>query len=222
MYLAALLAAGSASPALSQAPSAGDPPPPRPAQKRLTTAQLFALADAARDRADYATAENAYRALATNPDVDLRSEARFRLALMLADREHHYRDAAIELRHILDEKPGAGPVRLELARIDAHLGHIRDAARELRAAQAGGLPPTVEQAVRFYAQALDTRRPMGGSIEFALAPDTNVNRATASGTLATVIGDFTLNRDARAHSRLGATMWGQGFARFSLSDDASL
>ena len=222
MCLAALVAAGSASPALTQAPSTVDPPARNPAATRLTIVQMFALADAARDRADYATAQNAYRALATNPDVDLRSEARFRLALMLADREHLYREAAIELRHILDEKPGAGRVRLELARIDAQLGHISDAARELRAAQAGGLPPTVEQAVRFYAQALDTRRPVGGSIEFALAPDTNVNRATASGTLATVIGDFTLNRDARAHSGLGATMRGQGFARLSLSDHASL
>lgn len=217
-YLASLLLASWGAQLLAETPLASN----QPVQTHLTTAQLFALADAARDRADYVTAESAYRALATNPDLDLRSEARFRLALMLADRQHLYREAAIELRHILDERPGAGRVRLELARIDALLGRIGEAGRELRAAQAGGLPPEVEQSVRFYAQALDSRRPVGGSLEIALAPDSNVNRATASGTLATVVGDFTLNRDARARSGLGGTVRSQGFARLALSDHASL
>lgn len=196
---------------------AGETPP-----QHLTTTELFALADKARDRGDLLIAEQAYRALTTNPDVDMRSEARFRLAMMLADREHRYREAAVELRHILDEKPRAGRVRLELARIDALLGHVREAGRELRAAQAGGLPPEVEQSVRFYAQAIDSQRPLGGSIELLLAPDSNVNRATASGTLGTVIGDFTLNREARAHSGLGAMARGQGYARLALADHASL
>jgi len=194
---------------------------PAPAP-RLTTAQLFALADAARDRGDYLTAERAYRALSADRDADMRSEARFRLAMMLADREHRYREAAVELRHILDEKPGAARVRLELARIDALLGHISEAGRELRAVEAGGLPPEVEQTVRFYAQALDARRPVGGSVELLLAPDTNINRATNSNTLGTVIGDFTLNRDAQAHSGIGAATRGQAYARLGLSDKISL
>ena len=198
------------------------PPPGSPVELHLTTAQLFALADAARDRADYATAEGAYRALAANPDIDLRNEARFRLALMLADREHRYRDAAVLLRKILDERPRASRVRLELARIDALLGHMREAGRELRAAEASGLPPEVEQTVRFYAQALDSRRPLGGSVELMLAPDSNVNRATSSTILGTILGDFTLNRDAQAHSGLGATARGQGFARLALSTRTSL
>lgn len=193
-----------------------------PASFHLTASQLFGLADAARDHADYATAEKAYRALATNPDVDLRSEARFRLAMMLADREHRYRDAAIELRHVLDEKPKAARVRLELARIDGLLGRINEAGRELRAAQAVGLPPTVEQTVRFYAQALDTHRRLGGSVEAVLAPDSNVNRATASGTLGTAIGDFTLSRNAMARSGLGLAVRGQGFARAEVSGHTSL
>jgi len=208
--------------AMANMPSGTIPAASPGPQTHLTTAQLFALADRARDRGDYLTAESAYRALATNPDADLRNEARFRLALMLADREHRYREAAVELRHILDEKPAAGRVRLELARIDALLGRVNEAGRELRAAQASGLPPEVEQTVRFYAQALDTRRPVGGSIELLLAPDSNVNRATASSTLGTVIGDFTLSRDARAHSGVGAAVHGQGFARLPLSSGASL
>jgi len=214
---ACLLTAASAAGAVPALPSAGGSP-----VLRVTTAQLFALADAARDRRDYVTAERAYRALAANPDVDLRSEARFRLALMLADREHRYREAGVELRKILDERPRAGRVRLELARIDALLGHVGQAGRELRAAEAGGLPPEVEQTVRFYAQALDTLRPLGGSVEIMLAPDSNVNRATSSNILGTVLGDFTLSRDAQAHSGLGATVRGQGFARVALSAHTGL
>ena len=45
----------------------------------LTPAQLFQFADAARDRGDFAVAEQAYRALTTNPDIEIRSESRFRL-----------------------------------------------------------------------------------------------------------------------------------------------
>src|SRR6185369_6860231 len=101
--------------------------------------------------------------------------------------------AAVEMRRILDEQPGAARVRLELARIDAQLGNLSAARRELRAAQAAGLPPEVERAVRFYATALQASRPFGGSIELALAPDSNINRATRADTLGTVIGNFTLN-----------------------------
>lgn len=204
------------SPLHAQVPAKAEP------ESHLTAAQMFALADAARDRADYATADAAYRALATNPDLDLRCEARFRLALMLADKQHLYREAAIELRKILDERPRAARVRLELARIDALLGRTGAAARELRAAEAGGLPPEVEQSVRFFAQALDTSRRVGGNIELGLAPDSNVNRATASGTLSTVVGDLTLSRDARARSGLGLTARGQGFARLPVSAHTSL
>lgn len=190
---------------------------------QLTAGELFQFADAARDAADFATAESAYRALATNPDIELRTEARFRLALMLADRMGRPRDAAIELRRILDEKPGAARVRLELARMDALLGRLGAAEREFRAAQASGqLPPDVERAVRFYASALAAAKPVGGSLELALAPDSNINRATRADTLGTVIGDFTLNDDARARSGLGLSARAQGYVRLALGSKARL
>lgn len=194
---------------------------PQPLQ--LTAAQLFQYADAARDAGDFSTAETAYRALASNPDIELRSEARFRLALMLADRMGRPRDAAIELRRILDEKPSAARVRIELARMDALLGRFGAAEREFRAAQATGqLPPDVERAVRFYASALAAAKPVGGSIELALAPDSNINRATRSDTLGTVIGDFTLSDDARAKSGLGLSARAQGYARLPLGTKTRL
>jgi hypothetical protein len=179
----------------------------------LSPAELFAFADQARDRGDYATAETAYRALTSNPDIELRTEARFRLAMMLAGKLGKRSEAAVLLRQILDEKPNAARVRIELARLQAEMGHRAAAEREFRAAQAAGLPPEVERMVRFYAAALNAQRPYGVNFELALAPDSNINRATRSQTLGTIIGDFTLSDDARAQSGLGVSaqtqLWGR-------------
>jgi len=217
-FAAVLLVVAPAGPARAADPPAPAPPPP----VQLTPAQLFAFADAARDAGDFATAEQAYRALAANPDPELRTEARFRLALMLADRQGKRREGAVELRRILDEKPGAARVRLELARLQALMGDLGAARRELRAAQGAGLPPGVERAVRFYAAALQASKPFGGSLELALAPDSNINRATRSDTLGTVIGSFSLDGNARARSGLGLALRGQAWWRQGLDRNASL
>jgi hypothetical protein len=188
----------------------------------LSPAELFALADKERDRGDFAVAERAYRALAQNPDIELRTEARFRLALMLADRMGKPRDAAVELRRILDEKPKAARVRLELARLQVQMGNVGAAERELRAAEAAGLPPEVERMVRFYANALTARKRFGASLEAAIAPDSNINRATRSDTLGTVIGDFTLDKNAKAQSGVGLDVKGQAYWRGSLGHATDL
>ena len=188
----------------------------------LTPAQLFEFAERAKARADFVTAQTAYRALATNPDIEIRTEARFRLALMLADQLHRPADAAIELRKILDEKPKAARVRLELARMDAQLGRPGDAARELRAAQAAGLPPEVQQVVRFYASAFEDQKPLGYSLGLAIAPDTNINRATKSDTLGTIIGDFTLDDNAKARSGVGLALQGQVYGRLRIDPKTRL
>lgn len=206
---AALLALPSAQVAAQEAQAPAD-------TVQMTPAQLFAFADNARDRGDYATAETAYRALTRHPDIELRTEARFRLALML-DGQGQQREAAVLLRRILDEKPDAARVRVELARIQARLGNVRAAERELRAAQAAGLPPEVERLVEFYASALNSSRLYGASVELALAPDSNINRATRSDTLGTIIGDFDLDEDARATSGLGLASRAQLWGRLPLS-----
>lgn len=188
---------------------------------QLTPAELFAFADAARDAGDIATAEAAYRALAENPDIELRSEARFRLALML-DAAGRTREAAVLLRQILDEKPDAARVRVELARMQAMMGNLREAERELRAAQAAGLPPEVERLVSFYAAALNSRRPFGASLELSFAPDSNINRATRSDTLGTVIGEFDLSEDAQEKSGLGLATRGQVWVRLPVASTVDL
>lgn len=179
----------------------------------LSAAQLFDFAKQAQAADDVEAARTAYLALAENPDIEIRTEARFRLAMMLAEKGKNYREAAVLLREILDEKPNAARVRVELARIQALMGNLGAAERELRAAQAAGLPPEIEPLVRFYAQALGARKPFGGSLEVTFAPDSNVNRATRSETLGTVIGNFDLSRDARETSGLGLSLRGQAYVR---------
>ncbi|MCA0979471.1 surface lipoprotein assembly modifier [Qipengyuania flava] len=179
----------------------------------LTPAELFSLADDARERGQFDVAEKAYRALAEHPQIDLRTEARFRLALMLADDMARPVDAAVLLRMILDEQPDASRVRIELARIQVMLGNYEAAGRELRAAQAAGVPAEVDRLLRFYALALESRKPFGANLEVGFAPDSNINRATSSDTLSTIIGDFDLSENAQATSGIGVFARAQAYYR---------
>ena len=188
----------------------------------LTTSQLFEFADQLRRDGQLENAEAAYRALARNTNAEVRTEARFRLALMLADRLQRYADAAVLFRQILDEKPDAARVRLELARMQLLLGNERLAEREFRAVLAAQLPPEVEQLVRFYSQTLATQRPFGASLQVAIAPDSNINRATTKDTIGTIIGDFNLSDDARSRSGVGVALRGQAFARIGVDSNADL
>ena len=181
--------------------------------RNLTPAELFSLANDARKRRQFDVAEKVYRALAEHPQIDLRTEARFRLALMLADDVARPVDAAVLLRMILDEQPDASRVRIELARIQVMLGNYEAAGRELRAAQAAGVPAEVDRLLRFYTLALESRKPFGANLEVGFAPDTNINRATSSDTLSTIIGDFDLSENARATSGIGVFARGQAYYR---------
>lgn len=207
--------------ALLSAPLAAQESSPA-GQHGFSNAQVFALADAARDAGDYDRAEQLYRALIEHEKGDLRREALFRLALMFANQQLRYSDAAVLLRMILDEQPDAARVRVELARLQAAMGNLREAERELRAAEAIGLPPAVEQLVRFYTQALNAQRSVGGSLRVAIAPDSNINRATGAGSLETIIGDFDLDEDAQETSGIGLSTRAQAFVRHGLKANSEL
>lgn len=187
----------------------------------LTPAQMFKLAELAAARGDPAMASGIYTALEHNPDSDIRAEARFRHAKQLLG-EKRNRDAALLLRSLVDEKPTALAARLELAHALDLLGEPDAALRELRAAQSGGLPPAVARLVDRYSQALRASRPLGASLEIALAPDSNINQATRSNTLGTVFGDFDINQQSKAKSGTGLSLHGQAYRRLSLGADNSL
>jgi tetratricopeptide (TPR) repeat protein len=187
----------------------------------LSATDLFSLAEKARTSGQFDDAVKLYDALANDPDSKVRAEARFRKGMMLID-QHRYAAAAVAFRALLDEKPDAVRVRLELARVMALMGDELAARRELRQAEASGLPPDVEITVEQFNQALRSRKSFGGSFEFTVAPDSNINRATQARTLDTIIAPLTLSDDARARSGIGVKASGQAFLRFDLTDRLSL
>jgi hypothetical protein len=182
----------------------------------LDPAQMFVGADRLLDAGRNADAEALLQALANDPDLGVRNEARFRLA-RLRVAEGKRTEAAVLLRRILDEEPDAARVRLDLARLLLEMGDESGAARQLRSAQAAGLPPDIARVVDQFSTALRSVAPFGASMEVALAPDSNVNRATARDSVDTGLFPIDLDEDAQARSGLGIALSGQVFGRLPIT-----
>ena len=188
---------------------------------QVTAAQLFKFAEAASAAGDQANAERAYRALIQDPSQEVRLEARFRLAMLERKRGNLARAATL-LRQVLDHRPDAAPVRLELASVLDRLGDKDGAWRQVRAVQAAGLPPAVAQLVDRYSEALRAQRPFGASIEIAMAPDSNINRATRADSLGTVLGEFEIDEESKASAGTGLSLQTQAYRRLPLSGNAAV
>ncbi len=191
------------------------------AQQRVvaTAADLFNLAERLASRGATEQAATILTALSDDPNVDVRNEAQFRHSKLL-ESSGDSTSAAVLLRRILDEKPRAAPVRLELAQLLDRLGDKGGAWRQIRAVQSAGLPPAVARLVDRYSEALRAQRPFGASFEIALAPDSNINRATRSDTLGTVLGDFKIDKASKARSGTGVSLNAQAYRRIGLSGGA--
>jgi hypothetical protein len=79
----------------------------------------------------------------------------------------------------------------------------------------------VARLVDRYSEALRAARPAGASLEIAIAPDSNINQATRSDTLGTVIGDFDIGEDAKARSGTGIALQGQIYRRLGLGSGSA-
>lgn len=187
----------------------------------LTASDVFGIADRYAAVRRFADAETLLKGLTRDPNPDYRAEARFRLSI-LREAQGDKQGAIEWLKALLDEKPNAGRPRLELARLLAETGDESGARRELRRAGAAGLPEDVARVVDRFATALRSSRTIGGSIEVAVAPDSNINRATTQERVDTVVAPLTLSRDARATSGIGFSLSAQGFARGPITDDVDL
>lgn len=183
--------------------------------------QMLALAEEMLKRGRNQAAQTIFELLTRDRDPDVRNEARFQSALLLETRSQ-YREAALLLRRILDEKPRAVAVRVHLARALQMLGDTDGALRELRAVQSTGLPSRVAQLIDRFSAALRAQRPQGASLEISIAPDTNINRATRSDSLGTVLGDFKIADDGKAKSGIGMSLSGQAFRRVRIDSDTNL
>lgn len=186
-----------------------------------SAAQLLALSRTALARGDIKLAIDVLETLLTDPDLRIRNEARFRLA-MIARARKDWTAAGAYLRALLDEEPDAQRARLELARVQSEAGDLDNARRTLREAQAGALPADVARLVERFSNALRDRKPFGLSVQLALAPDTNINRATRSDTLGTVLGDFEIEDAAKSSSGIGVHVSSETYARVRVSDGVSL
>lgn len=186
---------------------------------KATSADLFRIAEGyvrggAPDRA-----EPILELLAQDPNPDVRNEARFRHSTLLEAKGSN-RSAALLLRQILDEQPAAAAVRIKLATLLQKLGDEGSALRELRAVRSGALPPNVMRFVDRLSASLQATKPFGFHVELALVPDSNINRATRSDTLETVIGNFTL--DQKAKSGVGAAIRGMAQVRRPLTENLTV
>jgi hypothetical protein len=182
---------------------------------------MFRIAEDLSRRGRTTDAERLLELLSQDPNTDVRNEARYRRSKLLAAHGRN-QEAAVLLRRILDDRPDAVPVRLELAGLLDKMGDKEGAWRQVRAIRAGGLPPEVARIVDRYSEALRAQRPFGASFEIAMAPDSNINRATRSDTLGTVLGDFQIADAGKAQSGTGLALSGQAYRRFPLGADSSL
>jgi thioredoxin-like negative regulator of GroEL len=224
MHVAVLLAAAAAANGIATSGDLAASPllhPTAARTLRATAADLFGIADNLNRAGRADDAERVLDLLSQHPNPDVRNEARFRRAKLLQSNGKRT-DAALLLRQILDEKPRAAPVRLQLAQLLQELGDLDGALRELRAAQASGLPPSVARIVSRYSEALRAQRPFGASFEVSFAPDSNINHATQSDTLGTVFGDFKIDDASKEKSGTGLSLHGQAYRRFRLGGDTSL
>lgn len=182
----------------------------------LSAEQAFVTVDRLIAGGRTTDAEALLRALTRDPSKPLRSEARFRLGKLRAAAGDD-RAAVSWYQALLDEEPGAAAVRLELARTYARLGAGVAAARELRRAQASRLPLEVARQVDRISAALRSGARRGLDLSVGLAPDTNINRATASRTIDAQGITLLVDRDGRATSGVGLQLGASGFARLPLS-----
>lgn len=131
-------------------------------------------------------------------------ELRFRLGMAYLEGGKPRR--AIEhFQRILIDHPDAARVRLELARAYFLANDHVNAERHFRMVRANALPAAVAANVDLFLRSIRHERTWSFSAAFAIAPDTNVNAATAAESIEIYGLPFNLSKDGRRSSGIGLT-----------------
>lgn len=169
----------------------------------LTADELAGEAQRMIEAKRYDEARPLITALAQLPEH--RFEARF-LTGQLASATGFHADAAKQYKKILVDDPSQTRVRLELAREMLAMGHSASADRQFKIAQQDeDLPDDVARTIRRVRDVIRSRRAWRLDVDFGIAPDSNINNATAADTVSILWGGTTLplTLDSQAQARSG-------------------
>lgn len=183
---------------------------------RLTPDQLEAAAERLIKAKRYAEAAPLIAALRQAPGYLMKS--RF-LAGYVAEQNGRYDEAAGYYRAILADDPRQTGVRLALAKTMLALHRPQAADRQFKIAeQDAELPPEVLRTIRKVRDTIRAGRPWQVDISFGIAPDSNINSATAADTITVNFAGtpIPLELDEHAKARSGVGETGRISARLRL------
>ena len=140
----------------------------------------------------------------------------------VAFRQGDYPSAIHAFRHILDRNPTLLRVRLDLARAYFMAGDDEAAKHHFRKASAAGLPSEVQRKVDAYLTQIRQRRRWSFNLDLGLAPDSNVNAATADDRVTMYGLPFELDPAARKTSGIGISANAAGTYWLPLDRDTRL
>jgi outer membrane protein len=191
---------------------------------KLTPDQMLAAAEKLIAMGRFDEAKPLIEALKLAPGYTM--QTRF-LTGYIAAEQGDYAKAASQYEAILADDPNQTRVRLELAKVMMILGKPQSADKQFRLAQQDqDLPPDVAKLVRGVRAVIRQQRAWRFDVDFGLAPDTNINNATAVEQVNVNLGGYnlplTLNDDAKAKSGTGLTATLSTGLRLPLSPKASM
>lgn len=182
----------------------------------VTPQQLLATAERLVREQRFADAAPLIAALRHAPGFTM--QTRF-LAGYIAAQTGKLPEAAAQYRAILTDDPRQTAVRLELAKVMLAMRQPAAADKQFRIAeQDATLSPEVLRTIRTVRDTIRSARAWQVDVSVGIAPDSNINNATAVDTVTVMLGDtpipLTLDQRARKRSGLGET--GQLSARLRL------
>lgn len=174
---------------------------------RLAPAQLLALAERLVLEKKFDEARPLVTALQDAPGMALPYHF---LEGLIATETGDPKAAVDHFRAILKDHPGQTRVRLELAKALLMQGKLAGADYHLRLAQNDEeLPEDIARMISNTRSIIRSNRKLRFGFEFGIAPDTNINSATAAETVDVNFGPvrvpLSLDEKARARSGIGLT-----------------